>query len=277
MAFTPAQTTLFKREFETQLEKNTVLAALCNRQYQGDLALNGTVKILTLDTAITVSDYDMHSDLTFQDTVTAFKDMSINQAKTFSFQVDKKTLAQITPQTVQQFGALASQTVGLALDAHIYAHRADVHSENVIGTDGSPITLTASNVVQQFLKLEEKMNISGVPMSGRWLAVTNEVGTLLKETAFGKVALTGGDSGLAVNQIAKVGTLRIFESNVLRPISGKHYLLAGDTGFINLAVTVDEVKTFEPEKNFNAAVKGLMVYGSKVFDPKRGGLIIASI
>ena len=206
MAFTPAQTTLFKREFETQLEKNTVLAALCNRQYQGDLALNGTVKILTLDTAITVSDYDMHSDLTFQDTVTAFKDMSINQAKTFSFQVDKKTLAQITPQTVQQFGVLASQTLGMALDTHIYSHRADVHVDNVIGTDGSPVALTASNVVQQFLKLEEKMNIAGVPMSGRWLAVTNEVGTLLKETAFGKVALTGGDSALAVNQIAKDGT-----------------------------------------------------------------------
>jgi hypothetical protein len=277
--FTPAFTQLFIREFLLAIYKKAVIANLANRQYQGQAQLNGTVNVLTLSSSITVSDYDLKSDLTFEDVATAYSSMAINQAKAFGFQVDKKTLTQITPQVVMQYAQQAANKMALALDANLYAHQADVLADNVMGTSGAPIALTKDNVVDTFLKLEEKMDINGVDDANRWLVVSNEIGTMLKIAGFNKTMFVGGagTSAMATGEVMKVGGFTVYESNTIRPVAGVHSLLAGDAEFINLAMTVDEVQTFQPEKNFNTALKGLMVFGSKVFQPERGGLILASV
>jgi hypothetical protein len=277
--FTPAFTQLFIREFLQAIYKKAVIANLANRQYQGQAQLNGTVNILTLSSSITVSDYDLKSDLTFEDVATAYSSMAINQAKAFGFQVDKKTLAQITPQVVMQYAQQAANKMALALDVNLYAHQADVLAGNVMGTSVAPVALTKDNVVDTFLKLEEKMDINGVDDANRWLVVSNEIGTMLKIAGFNKTMFVGGagTSAMATGEVMKVGGFTVYESNTIRPVAGVHSLLAGDAEFINLAMTVDEVQTFQPEKNFNTALKGLMVFGSKVFQPERGGLILASV
>jgi hypothetical protein len=277
--FTPAFTQLFIREFLQAIYKKAVIANLANRQYQGQAQLNGTVNVLTLSSSITVSDYDLKSDLTFEDVATAYSSMAINQAKAFGFQVDKKTLAQITPQVVMQYAQQAANKMALALDVNLYAHQADVLAGNVMGTSVAPVALTKDNVVDTFLKLEEKMDINGVDDANRWLVVSNEIGTMLKIAGFNKTMFVGGagTSAMATGEVMKVGGFTVYESNTIRPVAGVHSLLAGDAEFINLAMTVDEVQTFQPEKNFNTALKGLMVFGSKVFQPERGGLILASV
>ena len=95
--FTPA---VWASELFVRLRKTLVHAATVNRDYEGQISEYGdTVKINEIG-PITVSDYTKYNDLTWQELSSAQKMLLIDQAKSFSFQVDEIDNAQKKPKVM---------------------------------------------------------------------------------------------------------------------------------------------------------------------------------
>ena len=90
--------TVWSENLYRALDKQYIGVANCNREYEGEIKNCGSVVKICGVGAVTVSDYTKNTDMSnpqaLSDTV---KELSINQAKYFNFQIDDIDRAQCTP------------------------------------------------------------------------------------------------------------------------------------------------------------------------------------
>jgi hypothetical protein len=67
----------------------------------------------------------------------------------------------------------------------------------------------------------------------------------------------------------------LYVSNNVATISTVNAIMFGDRSAISYAGQISKIQAFEQEKRFNAAVKGLYVYGAKVVRPSSLGTLYA--
>ena len=98
MAITNFIPTIWSENLFSELDKQYIAVANCNREYEGDIREQGnTVKICGLGT-ITVSSYTKNANMKTPETLSDTAcDLVINQAKYFNFQIDDIDRAQATP------------------------------------------------------------------------------------------------------------------------------------------------------------------------------------
>jgi hypothetical protein len=274
MAFPIAE--LWSKEIQRNLDNNLVFKNLCNTMYQGDVQQNGIVRVPSVGD-ITISDYIPNGATTRETPEPTTQTMTIDKMKYFDFSVDDVHAAQISLPLMQKYSERAAYGMSNAIDTALYAHRADVAAANIIGTDAAPIALTKTNIISYIIMLEVKLNIAKASSVGRWLSVSSEVAAVLKEVAFDKTNYTTDPNALATGYIGKVGGFNIYESAAVRPITSVHNILGGSGDFINFVDQIQKVETYRPESGFSNAVKGLYVYGSKVFRGTEGVLLKASV
>lgn len=274
MAFPIA--TLWSKEIQRNLDNNLVFKNITNGMYQGDVKLNGLVTVPSVGD-ITISDYVPNSGTTRQAPEPTTTTMTIDKMKYFDFGIDDVHASQIDLPLMQKYSERAATGMAIAIDTALYSHRADVDAGNIVGTDGAPIALTDANIISYIIGLETKLNVSKASSVGRWLTVSSEVAAILKEVAFNKTSYPNDPTALATGFIGKVGGFTIYESNAVRPVSGVHNILGGSGDFINFVDQIQKVETYRPESGFANAVKGLYVYGSKVFRGTEGVLLKASV
>ena len=114
------------------------------------------------------------------------------------------------------------------------------------------------------------MTEANVPLVGRWVVVPAWYHGLLPKdsrfvangTDYNKAILEGGYVGVAAG-------FKIWVSNNVPNTSGTKYkIIAGTNAATSYAEQLTEVEGYRPEKSFKDAVKGLHIYGAKVFQKK---------
>jgi hypothetical protein len=272
---------LWSKEITRQLSTNQVFMDVCNKNITGTIQRNGSVYVYGLSDEVTVGNYDPNAPAIVQQTVkpTANR-LDIDQAKYFNIKADKVHMDHTKIGYLNLYALKGAKAIRDIVDLEIYNNYIEVDPLNILGTDGSPIPLTKANLVSNILKLEEKLNILGVP-SDRWLSVSAEVATILKEIFFDKSSyqnmLESRPIGFATSFITRIGMFDVFESSRVRPIGSVHNLLGGTYDFISFAGTIDSIMTYSPEGSFEDAIKGLYVFGTKVFEPRFGCLLKATV
>src|SRR4030043_236938 len=117
------------------LRKVLVFAGLVNADYEGDITGFGDrVKINEIG-EINISDYTKNSDITWQDLDDAQKELIINQAKYFAFQIDDIDRAQAKPKLITQ--AMSDGAYGLkdAADAFMASKHNEAGIVTGLGTN----------------------------------------------------------------------------------------------------------------------------------------------
>ena len=137
-----------------------------------------------------------------------------------------------------------------------------------VGSDASPITVTAQNAYEQLVALKVKLDEQNVPTAGRWVVVPAWFhGLLLLDNRF---VANGTDKGVAALQNGLVGYAAGFEThlsnNVPNTTDTKYKVIAGTNFGCSFAEQIVELKAYTPEKRFADALKGLNVYGAKVVE-----------
>lgn len=258
-------------------DKKFVYAALCNRDYEGDIAQAGdTVHITTL-VSPTIGDYvkgttkiDPAQLSTTDDTLV------ITESKYFAFEVDdidaRQTAGNVMPK------AMTKAAEGLANDADqfISALYTGIDAGNVISamaiTDGDK---AYSALVQMRTIMTEK----DIPADGRWVVIPAwYTGLLLENAKFvANPALAQSGQNLLNGFVGRAAGFNIYESNGVPVISGDdHAVLAGTNDAMTFAEQINKVEAYRPDDSFSDAVKGLYLYGAKLVDPKGLVLLTAS-
>jgi len=264
------------------LDKSLVYgqANVCNRDYEGEIREAGnTVKIASIGD-VTVADYVKNSDIADPETLTdEEQSLLIDNAKYFNFYVDSVDRAQANANIMDEAMRRSAWSLRAAADTFLAAAmEAAVPSGNKIGTVGDPVVPTKDDAYEHLVDLGVLLDEGNVPVDGRFVVVPAWFhGLLLKDDRFVRSGTFRGDIRLANGEVGEAAGFRILKSNNVPNTSGAIFkIIAGHSMATSFAEQVLDVQTYQPEKRFGDAVKGLHVYGAKVVRPTALACLIAS-
>lgn len=271
MAVTNFVPELWSANLLVALRKNHVGAAICNRDYEGEIKRQGdSVKITSVNRP-TIGTYTPHTDITVEDIDDATRSLVVDQAKYFAFELDDVEQAQAVDGAGLMAQATSEAGYGLkdVLDAYVLTTLAAGVSASAPDNSVAEATISsASAAYDRLVDMAVLLDNSNVPEEGRWAVITPAFhGWLLKDSRFVGSGDAPGAATRANGRVGEAAGLQIFKSNNLPDGPGAgagKNLLAGYRGAATLAEQIVSVEAARMEKRFADMVKGLHVYGLKV-------------
>ena len=265
MAITNFIPTVWSENLYQELDKKYIGVANCNRDFEGEIREKGnTVRICGIGNVV-VSEYtknaNMNSPSTLSDTA---RDLKIDQAKYFNFQIDDIDRAQASPKLMEL--AMKNAAGALANDADRYVY-------SLYGQAGSTIKcddVTVDNIVNLIIDARTKLFTNNVSdPEDIVIEVTPEIAGLIMKA---KVSLsTDNTDVMEAGCIGAIGGCKIYVSNNVKKMEGdtgyEHKCLARTKRAIAFAEQLSEIDAYRPELRYADAVKGLHLYGAKVVYP----------
>lgn len=265
--------TLWSARLLAHLDKAHVYAALVNRDYEGEIKNYGdTVKVNQIGD-VTIKNYTKGLDIDDPEELAGDQqELKIDQAKYFNFSIDDVDNAQTNPKLMDEAMQRAAYGMNDTTDgflANLMAVGAINNGDN-LGTDEAPLLPTAETAYDMLVDLGTDLTEKNVPTMGRWVVVPAWFhGLLLKDkrfvgngTDYNKALIEGGEVGVAA------GFQVNLSNNVPNTTGTKYKIIAGTNAAASFAEQILKTEAYRPEKRFSDAVKGLHVYGAKVFQGK---------
>lgn len=265
--------TLWSARLLAHLDKAHVYAALVNRDYEGEIKNYGdTVKVNQIGD-VTIKNYVKGQDIDDPEELNGDQqELKIDQAKYFNFSIDDVDNAQTNPKLMDEAMQRAAYGMNDTTDgflANLMAVGAINNGDN-LGSDDVPLVPTAETAYDMLVDLGTDLTEKNVPTMGRWVVVPAWFhGLLLKDkrfvgngTDYNKALIEGGEVGVAAG--FKVN----LSNNVPNTLGAKYKIVAGTNAAASFAEQILKTEAYRPEKRFSDAVKGLHVYGAKVFQGK---------
>ena len=264
MAVTNFISTVWSETLLSQLDREYVGVANCNREFEGDIKGKGSAVQIANIGAINVYDYDKNTDMLSPEALqTAAVTLTIDQAKSFNFQIDDIDRAQSTPRLME--GAMKQAAAALAnvADSYVYALCSAADEANVLACDAVDVDNIIDYVVmarQQLLKNGVNSNIATS------LEISPEVAAvLLRAKILNGTENTGAlENGL----IGKLIGFDVYVSPNVVNSDNRYKCLARTKRAVAFAEQLSEVEAYRPETRFADAIKGLHLYGAKIVYPE---------
>lgn len=275
MAITNFIPTVWSENLYQELDKKYIGVANCNRDFEGEIREKGnTVRICGIGDVI-VSDYTKNSNMNSPSSLSdTSRDLKIDQAKYFNFQIDDIDRAQASPKLMEL--AMKNAASALANDADRYVY-------SLYSQAGATIKCTdvkVDNIVNLIIDARTKLFNNNVSdPEDIVIEVTPDIAGLIMKA---KVNLsTDNTDVMEAGCIGAIGGCKIFVSNNVKKVEGEtgyeHKCLARTKRAIAFAEQLSEIDAYRPELRFADAVKGLHLYGAKVVYPKEMVLLDLNI
>ena len=287
---------IYSRKVLNFFRKSSVVEAITNTDYAGEISAYGdSVKIIK-EPVITVSNYTRNADTT----ETLLTDQEINlvvdSAKAFKFIVDdiETNMSHINFKEVATSSAAYAlrDSYDAAVLATMFSGVSSSSPDHIIGADAAAATqtmgqhqggsnsidLTGSDgtgtdpldVMAFMAKLLDEQN---VPEEGRWFVAPpawyeqlSQSGSKLMSVDF------NAGQGSIRNGLVSSGKLRGFDmyksNNIAAASTASGKVLAGHISSTATAQTIISTETLRDPTSFGDIVRGLHVYGSKVLRPE---------
>lgn len=306
--------TVWSAKLNAKFYKASVYGEIANTDWQGEISGMGDKVVINTAPTITVSPYTAGTNLTYQVPTPDTVELLIDKGFYFAFQINDVLAYQAKPDLMDVFAADAAEQMRIKIDSTVLYNTftqaaaankgatAGAQSESYnLGTDASPITLTATNVVQKVLELASVLDEQNVPDSDRWLIIDPATRALLFQSDLAKVYVTGDDTSPVRN--GKIGTIdrfTVYVSNNLPKgaagtatpwVSGdgsensvttsgtvdkRKAIIAGHKSALTFASQVTKMETVRNPNDFGDYIRSLNVFGYKVVKPEAMALLIAA-
>ena len=265
MAITNFIPTIWSENLYEELDKQYIAVANCNRDFEGDIKNKGSVvKICGVGT-VNVSDYTKNTDMsdaqTLSDTV---KELAIDQAKYFNFQIDDIDRAQCTPKLMSSAMKIAASSLANEADKYVFGLYREA------GTTIQAGTVSESDIFNYIVKSITVLRENNVTDAHEVVIEVSPAVAALIIKAKINLATDNGEA-LEAGCIGKIMGCKVFVSNNLATEDtgdgNAVYCFVRTKRAIAFAEQLSEIEAYRPEKRFSDAVKGLHLYGAKVIYP----------
>ena len=262
----------------------TVLSDITNTDYEGEIKSQGDKVIIRTIPTITISNYVVGQNLNYQRPESPSLEMLIDKGKYFGLTVDDVIKQQADVPLMDSWSTDASEQMKIAIDTDVLGTiYASADSTNVgatagaksgafdLGSAGSPIALTSSNILDYIVDCGTVLDENNRPEDGRFFILPPWAINLIKKSDI-KDASFSGDSGNAVLRNGRVGMLdrfTLYSSNLLASTTDggtAYYMLFGHKQATAFASTITKMETLRAESTFGDLMRGLQIYGYKVID-----------
>jgi len=258
--------TIWSENLLTALDKQYIAVSNCNRDYEGEIKEKGSsVKICGIGD-VTIGNYTKNTDMNDPQTLNDYaRELVIDQAKCFNFQIDDVDRAQSVPKLMDT--AMKSAAKGLAkeVDKHIYSLVPKTAYYHYQKSD-----VTENDMLNILLACRQYLYQAGVTDSSDVvLEVSPAIATLIFKA---KLDLSTNNQELLENGcIGSFAGCKVYVSNnILSGTEGEavyYHCVMRSKRSIAFAEQLSEIVAYRPEKRFADAVKGLHLYGAKVIYP----------
>jgi hypothetical protein len=276
---------------------STVLAAISNTDYEGEIKNQGdTVHIRTKPT-ITINDYQADQILAFERPSGNKVDLLINKGKYFNEILDDVMEVQSDLNLLSMWADDAAQQLKIAVDTDVLKNSvlggmaaankgasAGAISGNInLGvTSTGPLALVSGNagagevdVLDAILRMGQVLDEQNIPEVGRWIVMPTWASTLIKKSELRQAYLSGDATSMLRNgRLGMVDRFTLYVSNLLPAgvagglAAGETAMFAGHAHGLTFASQFTKVETMRSEFTFGQILRGLQVYGAKVVDGK---------
>ena len=221
---------------------------------------------------ISVKDYaPANGDITYQDVDGTPTTLTIDQQKYFAFKVDDVDAAQANVNLVDGAMQRASYKLRDTVDQFIAGLHVKAGVTSGLGNDTSPESIvTAADAYESLVDVKTALDGENVPSDGRFVVVPSWFYALmLKDPRFVQAGTSQTDAVLSSGFIGRAAGFDIYQSNNVPNEDGTKYkILAGNRTTISFAQQVSQTEALRLQDSFADAVRGLLVYGAQVVQPK---------
>jgi hypothetical protein len=276
---------------------STVLAAISNTDYEGEIKNKGDrVKIRTKPT-ITIHNYDADGLLGLDRPTGGTVELYIGNGKYFSLilddvmeiQSDLNILSMWSDDAAQQLKIVVDQDVltGIvgAMAAQNQGSAAGVITGSLnLGVQGTPLAVVGRNpgagqveLLDVLMRMGQVLDEQNIPEVGRWVVMPAWAGRQIKQSELRQAYLSGDSVSMLRNgRLGMVDRFTIYISNLLPNNSsdsaqfnaGEWPIFAGHAHGLTFASQISKVETLRSELTFGQILRGLQVYGYQVVDGK---------
>jgi hypothetical protein len=262
----------------------TVLAAIANTDYEGEIKNQGdTVKIRTKPT-ITIRDYQADMPLVVERPSSNIVEFQITEGKYFNTILDDVMEVQSDINQLSLWADDAAEQMKLVVDVDVLsslpsqipsinkgAAAGKISQAINLGAPGTPIVLTPTNVLNVIVDLGTVLDEQNIPETGRWLTLPPWVAGMIKKSELRNASISGdGVSLLRNGRIGMIDRFMLYSSNLLPTATEGSatatHMIAGHAHGLTFAAQFSKVETLRSEQTFGTLFRGLQVYGSKVLD-----------
>lgn len=257
---------IWSEAIQRELEGSYVFAEDCNRQWEGDVKKKGdTVHILgvgkptikNLERANASDDIDGPEEIADNDTI-----LMIDQIRYFNYMVGDIDKAQAIGGVMDALSKETSEGLADAVDKHIaaLAVAADVAKLNAAAT-----AVTADNVLNVLDDAIQRLYENDVKNSTEVVVTISPRFYTLFKRAYIK-ADTNNSAMLKNGRVGMYGNVTVkMSNNVHKTDDGTtDNIMIRTKRAIAFAQPLTHTEAYRPEKKFADAVKGFILYGSKI-------------
>ena len=163
---------IWSQKLNNMLEKECVMLQCVNRNWEGEIKNQGDkVKIIT-PASVSVSTLGSES-ITYDELNPTSMDLEIDQKKFFAFKINDVAAVQANSDIMEAHLKNARKAIEEVQDAYLLSQHANVDSNNIVGTDASPITLDKTTIYSKFVQLALCLKNSDAVTSGvrTWVVI----------------------------------------------------------------------------------------------------------
>lgn len=310
-AFIP---TLWSGKLLAKFYQNTMLSEIANTDYEGELKNQGDTIRIRLAPSISISDYTVGQNLTYEVPTPIFQDMQVNKGKYFGVQVNDVLAYQSDMNLMNMFTEDAAKQLKISIENEVFfnnmitegpaaanegATAGAISAAYNLGTDTAPVDqATPENVLKAILRMSTVLDEQNVPEDGRWLVISPFDRHLLMQSNIAQAYFTGdSQSTIRSGKIGMLDRFTVYVSNLLPkgaagkalvagltdPATGgavasakaRRVMVAGTKAAMSFAMTVNKTEPLRNQTDFGDIVRGLAVYGRKVVKPE--ALVVAQV
>lgn len=272
---------------------STVLAAIANTDYEGEIKKQGDkVKIRTKPT-ITIRDYRADGNLALERPSGSNVSLDIDQGKYFNTILDDVMDVQSDLDNMSMWADDAAEQMKIVIDTAVLlgmlgqaaaANRGltagRISTSVNLGVTGTPLAVVARSptvgqveIVDVILRMGQVLDEQNIPETGRWIVMPAWAATLIKMSELRQAYMSGDSVSILRNgRLGMIDRFTIYVSNLLPAgvagglAAGEYVIYAGHSHGLTFASQVSKVETLRSEMTFGNILRGLQVYGYKVID-----------
>lgn len=256
----------------------TVLAAISNTDYEGEIKAHGDTVNIRTTPELTINDYVKGQSLTVENPDKPKLQLLIDKGKYFAAVEDDVDRVQADIKMMDTWSKDASERMKIQIDVDVLGNIATgVASSNKgltagrisgdidLGVTGTPNALTSSNVLAEIINHGTVLDEANAPESDRWMVIPAKMAGMIKQSDLKDASLTGdGNTPLRNGRLGVIDRFTLYVSHNL-PKSGSEYtIFSGHKMGLTFASQMTNMETLRAESTFGDIIRGLQVYGYKV-------------
>lgn len=256
----------------------TVLSAISNTDYEGEIkSMGDTVNIRTTP-ELTIRSYEKGMTLQVERPDKAKIQLLIDQGEYFSAVEDDVDKIQSDIDLLNTWSKDASERMKIRIDSNVLpgmlagvaaanqgATAGRISAAYNLGTSGSPVTVTRTNILDYIVDLGTVLDEANAPEQDRFLVVPAWFAGMVKKSDLKDASLTGDSTTpLRNGRLGMIDRFTLYVSHNLYKSGTTFGAVAGHKMGLTFASQMTQMETIRAESTFGTIIRGLQVYGYKV-------------